>query len=578
MNTYALDLESFYDDRLSVKLQGAVNYLKETDAFLLAVAGSDGYRWQGRPEAFDWKRLKGQRVIAHNWAFDGALFVGWPARATWAESHCTANLCSFLGYPRGLDKVAPTLLNQVVSKDLRARMKGKTLESLRPAQREEFQSYNLRDAELCLALWEKYSDLWPEHERALSVHTIAMGWRGVRIDKKLLAKQLGEAFRIRADALEKIPWRETGAVLSLVEARAWCGKLGIPAPESFAEDDLSCGAWETEFGLQHDFVAALRDYRKSNILVRKLEAIERRIMKNGRMNFDLRYHGTHTGRWSGSAGMNLQNLGRTSWRGIFLRNLLVPAPKKKFVICDLSAIEPRCLAWLAQDHALLAALSAGWPVYEASAIAWGLWQGERGTFKAADPAKYVFVKSMTLGCGYGMGARRFREYCQINFALGLSEAEAHARISLYRAKNPAVLKFWRKLESMIALDWRQGNKESQLLLPSGRLLHYRDLKFQERSLVATIQTGKGYRPTRIWGGVLTENAVSAVARDVFAEGILRLEAAGLSVVLHSHDEVVVETDASTPAEEIKRLMTIPPAWAEGLPLAAEATDANRYLK
>jgi hypothetical protein len=578
MKTYSLDLESYHDDQLSIKLQGAVNYLARTDVFLLAVVGPDGYRWQGRPEAFDWPLLKGQRVIAHNLAFDGALFLHHHEWRTFAESQCTANLCSFLGYPRGLDKVAPTLLNEVVDKDPRKRMKGKRLEDLSVDAREEFLEYNLRDAHLALELWEKYADEWPEQERQLSNHTITMGWHGVRVDKKLLKKQLGEAERIRAEALEKIPWRAEGSILSLIKAREHCAKLKIPAPASFAEDDLSCGAWETEYGAEHDFVAALRDYRKSNILVRKLEAISRRIKPNGRMAFDLKYHGTHTGRWSGSAGVNLQNLGREMWRGIFLRNLFIPERGKKFVICDLSAIEPRVLAWLARDASLLAALAAGWPVYEASAIAWGMWNGPKGTFSESDPAKYVFVKSMALGCGYGMGSRKFREYCQANFGMQLTEAEAHKRVALYRSKNAAVVRFWQKLETLIGMDWRQGQKESQLSLPSGRVLHYRDLKYENRSLVATINKHDGYRPTRIWGGVLTENAVSAVARDVFAEGILRLEAAGFRVVMHSHDEVVVETDKKTSGEEIKRLMTITPAWAEGLPLAAKIQEVTRYLK
>ena len=83
---------------------------------------------------------------------------------------------------------------------------------------------------------------------------------------------------------------------------------------------------------------------------------------------------------------------------------------------------------------------------------------------------------------------------------------------------------------------------------------------------------------KIWGGFITENAVQAIARDIFAAGLLAVEAAGLKIVMHSHDEVVVEVSLDVSREEVARLMTQCPDWIKGLPLAAEADNYFTYAK
>lgn len=573
MKNYAFDLESYHSDELSISQQGSVNYLAQTDIFLMAVVGDNGFTWQGRPEEFDWKRLKGARLLAHNFAFDGAIFKLHPEWRQFKDWNCTANLCAFLGYPRALDKAVNIIFEEPLSKDPRKKMKGKRLEDLTPLQLEEFKAYNLHDAQLCLDLWQFGEDKWPKIERTLSQHTMEMGWGGINLDLPRLERYLEEAARIKEEAKAKIPWGEP--LLSLPRARDYCVSIKIPAPESFAEDSLECGAWETEYGAQHDFVAALRDYRKANILLRKLEAMRARILPDGRLAYDLKYFGAHTGRWSGSSGLNMQNLGRTPWRGIFLRDLLIPSPEKKFIVADLSAIEPRVLAWLAGDTVLLNALREGWGVYEAAAISWGFWRGKQDTFKDTNPELYVKTKSLVLGCGYGIGYRKFRQF-SLTYGISLTEAEAAHAVAFYRNKNPKVVQLWKKLEQILMLQHRGG--EGALQIPSGRVLRYRELRYEKGGLWATVQKTDGYRPTKIWGGVLTENCVSALARDIFAEGILRLEKAGAHLVGHVHDEVIVEVPLNFAKEAVERLLSIPPKWAPDLPLAAKAQNADRYHK
>jgi hypothetical protein len=578
LKTFAVDLESFYSERHSTNVMGSVNYLAHpaTDVYLLSVAGEHGYRWQGRPEDFDWSRFKTSRVIAHNYAFDGALFQarGFPTPKTF---NCTANLAGYLGSPHALAKAAHKLLGEEVCKEPRAKMKGREWGSIPAEQQAEVASYGLRDAELCLELWQKYARQWPADEQLLSQMTIRMCHDGISVDKCKLAEFIATAREIRTEALAEIPWASDveDTPLSLLKAREQCAKAGIPAPDSFAEKDEGCARWETNYGERHRFVGALRDFRKSNILLRKLEAMKRRIMPDGRMNYDLRYAGAHTLRWAGAGGLNVQNFAREPWRGIFLRSLLVPAPGKKFVICDLSAIEPRVLAYLAGDEALLDALRNGFGVYEAQALVWGLWQGAKGTLKGDNPALYVFIKSLSLGAGYGMGWVRFQSICAQRGII-FSVAEAKARIAQYRAHNPKVIQLWRRLDYELQLQRRRGM--ARLSLPSGRSLSYPDLTREKGGLWATIQTAEGYRKTKLWGGVITENAVQAIARDIFADGLLRLEKAGINVVLHAHDEVVCEVDPDFDPRVIVELMTVCPKWIKGLPLAAEAKETSRYVK
>jgi DNA polymerase len=576
MITHAFDIESYYDKDHSLETFGNWNYLAHpaTDVYLMAVAGENGFRWCGRPEEFDWSFFNGQvRVVSHNFAFDGCLFglLGHPLPG---DYNCTSHLAAYCGSPRSLKDAAQHLLGREVSKDLRANMKGRRWQELSTERQNESADYCQHDAELSLELWLKCADRWPPNEQELSRQTIRMGWLGVRIDRARLVEYLARATAIEQESTSRLPW--DAPVRSLKHARAHCQLVGIPAPESFNQKNTGFLAWEKKYGEDHPFIAARRDCHKATLILRKLEAMQRRIKPDGRLNYNLRYGGAHTLRWSGSGGCNLQNLPRAAWNGIDLRSLLVPEPGKKFIVCDLSAIEPRVLTWLVGDQPLLELLAQGLAIYEAQALAWGLWQGTPGSFKDSEPALYLFIKSLSLGCGYGMGPRRFRDICAVQ-GIELSEREAVARIALYRKHNPKVVKLWRRLDRELGLRRRYGFAET--VLPSGRKLRYTGLTWKKGSLCAMIQDPeKGWRETRLWGGVLTENIVSAIARDIFSEALLRLERASIRVVLHAHDEVVCEAEPDITGKDVESLMTVQPSWAQDLPLAAKAQEMQRYAK
>jgi DNA polymerase I-like protein with 3'-5' exonuclease and polymerase domains len=412
VRTIAIDFESYYDKSLNVSRLGSINYLAhpQGDIYLMAAAGDDGFRWTGRPEDFNWKLVRNARVIAHNASFDGAIFKVRPQLPRPREINCTAALSAWCGSGRSLLVASHNLLGLKISKAPRDAMEGRSWEGISTEAQAALSAYCLADAEHCLELWQRYANKWPADEQRLSALTIEMGHYGVAIDQTKLEHAIVLAEELYQTVSREIPWE--APILSNQKCAAYCRKLGLWVPKSFDKKSPERARWEQEYASAHAFVRALSDARIANGLRQKLEAIKRRIMPNGRLNYELKYGGAHTMRWTGGGGLNLQNLHKSPWRGIYLRSLLIPAPGKKFILCDLSQIEPRILAWMVGDEQLLGFLRQGFGVYEAMAVSWEMWNGAAGTLKALDPGLYAFMKSMTLGCGYGMGPEKFQAKCE----------------------------------------------------------------------------------------------------------------------------------------------------------------------
>ncbi|MCH7228586.1 DNA polymerase [Haloferula sp. A504] len=354
-----------------------------------------------------------------------------------------------------------------------------------------------------------------------------------------------------------------------------CRIAGIKPPPSLAEDDPGCEAWERQYGESYPWVGAMRDWRKANALLEKLKVMRARTRPtDGCMGYGLKYFGGHTGRWSGDAGWNIHNLPRGEMFGVDLRGCVIPRPGHRLVACDLSQIEPRVMAWLCGDHAFLDQLAHGTPLYEAHARRTMGWDG--GDLKTEDPDRYALAKARVLGLGYGCGPAKFGAIAKTMCGIDLSEREAQATVAAFRSSNRGIVALWNRLQTDCRRAARDGTFEIEL--PSGRRLAY----YNVRSTGGwTFQTERGGRVQRFYGGRLAENLVQATARDVFAEGLLRIERAGIPIAFHCHDEVVCEVPADTAAEaatEIARLMTTPPEWMPDIPLAASTQTLSRYAK
>lgn len=193
-------------------------------------------------------------------------------------------------------------------------------------------------------------------------------------------------------------------------------------------------------------------------------------------------------------------------------------------------------------------------------------------------------------CGFGMGANKFRKYCAAG-PLGmdpiyLSPSEAYSSIMTYRTNNPKIPEQWRALDERIHQMTLPGLREEHgcvtfvhegIELPSGRMLQYSGLHQHESgSWVYGIDKKTKY----LWGGTLDENIIQALARDVVAEQILKIEER-YRVVSSTHDEAIYlakEEDAEEALRYGIELFSKPPAWALDLPVSAEGGYAHNYSK
>ena len=595
MNTFAVDFETYYDKECSIKTLGALGYFSHPsfDAYMVSVVGTEGTNFVGHPKDFDWSKLNGQIVLSHNASFDETLFLYGVSQNWWgdcdpAEWHCTADLAAYCRLPRSLKGSTAKLFNLTVDKSTRDNMSGKRWEDMSPEFKEEVSEYALKDSELCLKLWDTLKDKWPQFERDISTINRKIVQTGIPIDSDLLAEQLVIINKALFEAEEAIPWIDEKPLLSRAAFDQQCRIMGIePPPASLAESDEEAKKWIEANAKEHKWIQAVKDWRRINSIKKKLQSFDYATMPDGRYYGGCMYFGAHTGRFSGSGGnLNLQNLPRDEMFGVNLRHLICPPPDKKLIVVDLSQIEVRTLCWLAEDRKMLKEIEETDDIYEAFAIRFGMWDKNKGDLKKEDPSLRHSVKAMVLGCGYGAGASRFASMSNI------TEEEAQKQISLYRRKMKKVTSLWKYYTDSIAGSVDSGvciNAEGKTIptkltieLPSERTLDYGEvLPHDDNQYTAFIpRHGKAVQ-VRLWGGLMAENASQALARDIFSDMLLRVDKAGYKIIMHVHDELVVEEDADKAEESLAHIieiMSTPPQWIPKIPIAAEGSIQTRYEK
>jgi DNA polymerase len=334
------------------------------------------------------------------------------------------------------------------------------------------------------------------------------------------------------------------------------------------------------YGKKYAWVEAVKNWRRINALKKKIESFDFATMPDGRYYGGIMYFGAHTGRFSGSGGnLNLQNLPKGAMFGVNLRNLIAPKPNRRLLAVDLSQIEVRTLCWLAKDSETLKEIAECSDIYEAFAIRFGLWDKSKGSMKANDPALRHKVKAMVLGCGYGAGSAKFA------IMSGMTEKEAEGAVSLYRRKMSKVKKLWGELNTNMIASYDTGAVYTEEI-PSGRSLNYGRLKLSKTSdkklHYMAIMPRNGKRlPVKLWGGLLAENLSQALARDIFSDMLCKIHNAGFEIVMHIHDEVVVEVDSDKAEESLKqiiKIMSTAPEWIPDIPLSAEGDILTCYTK
>jgi hypothetical protein len=315
------------------------------------------------------------------------------------------------------------------------------------------------------------------------------------------------------------------------------------------------------------------------------------------------------------------------------RACITASPGRKLIIPDLSQIEPRVLNWIVGNEEFLKLCRQGMGPYEAHARASMGWTA--GNLKKENPGLYALAKARVLALGYGAGWQKFIEMArgyleteaQFLAIFGVSpeerdvqrflryleflvekmkhKASAQAltlwpeldettrniwvnswvQVTDFRRTNPLIAGkedqskgtksgLWERLDRDFRASYRDGIYENEL--PSGRVLKYYNCSPAWGG--SSRPNNEMSKPSRTYGGLLVENCVQAIARDVFLHGILNLEAAGYVVLFHVHDEAVVDAPLDADPKHVSDLLAQIPDWAVGLPVASEYEESAHYKK
>jgi DNA polymerase len=283
-----------------------------------------------------------------------------------------------------------------------------------------------------------------------------------------------------------------------------------------------------------------------------------------------------------------------------IRGAFAAAPNHKLVAGDLAQIESRVLAAIAQCMGMIDAYANGRDLYkEVMAAQLGIPLSEV-TKSHRDRGKVII-----LGCGYGMGWEKFIEYA-LTYDIVLTEKEAKEAVYGFRDTYPEIVTLWGELNAACLTAFKAGicvyvrglvvdgrdEKCLKIKLPSGRYIHYHQPRLVNepppwgeppKEVIHFIMYGsKGAKDNRLYGGLLTENVVQAVARDLLLNGMIEAEKADARVIMTVHDEVVVEVPmtSSFGEKELLACMTVVPEWGEGMGfvLKAEGWEGPYYKK
>ena len=579
-------------------------------------------------------------VVAHNAGFERAMLEyilgprhGWPVPALtrWDD---TAARAARQALPRSLEGAADAL-GLAVSKDKEGKML--MLRMCRPRsvapdgaitwwededRMQRLAAYCATDVEVERELDHTLRQLSDE-ERRIWWLTEAVNDRGVRIDDTFAQHAIAlanEAQGVLNRELEVLTGGAVKTASQMFQLKEWLLAQGFSI---FEGEDESLNKKAIENLLKQDLpdnVKAVlkirRDGGKSSVA--KYQAMVDRVSADGRVRGNLMYHGASTGRWSG-AGVQLQNLPRDTvkdwdWSrdhlhpiskdtlgqlSRMIRGTICAAPRHRLVWADYAAIEARGVAWLAGQKNLVNQFAHNGKVYEEMAAAiFDVPAQDIGK----DSKERFLGKTVILGCGYSMGAQKFRQSCA---AMGtdISEELAQRAVSTYREHYSKIPLLWNRLNdaAMAAVQNPRVETEYQgvsffsdggwllIRLPSGRKLFYRSPRivsftgpFGTRPAIeymAVNSMTKKWGPERTFGGKLTENIVQGICRDLIATAMLSLEVANYRVIASVHDEVICELpDGFGTQEEMKKIMCRVPDWAVGFPIAAEAKEGFRYGK
>lgn len=479
-----------------------------------------------------------------------------------------------------------------------------------------FQRYNIRDVETEMSIQARLAkypvsdSVWDEYHLDQEIND-----RGVALDMELVRQAIQMDGRSRTELTQAM--KELTALEnpnSVQQMKEW---LSINGMETDTLGKKAVAEMLKTAPPQLQTVLTLRQ-QLAKSSVKKYQAMETAVCADGRARGMFQFYGANrTGRWAGRI-IQMQNLPQNHLddlaeaRGLvrcgdfeavemlyedvpdtlsqLIRTAFVPQGDRKFIVADFSAIEARVIAWFAGEEWRQKVFAEGKDIYCASASQmFGVpveKHGVNGHLRQKGK-----IAELALGYGGSVGALKAMGALE----MGLAEEELQPLVQAWRDANPNITKLWWDVDraAMDAVRYRYETEthgitftyKSGMLfitLPSGRRLAYVKPKIGENQFGGDCITYEGVGGTKKWerlnsyGPKFVENIVQATARDLLCYSMQTLRCC--SIVMHIHDEVVIEADRRMSLQAVCDQMGRVPAWAEGLQLRADGYETDFYKK
>ena len=479
-----------------------------------------------------------------------------------------------------------------------------------------FKRYNIRDVETEMSIQARLSkypvpdSVWEEYHLDQEIND-----RGVGLDMKLVRQAIQMDGRSRSELTQAM--KELTSLdnpNSVQQMKQWLADNGVETEtlgKKAVEELLKTAPPQLQ-----KVLTLRQQLAKSS--VKKYQAMETAICADDRARGMFQFYGANrTGRWAGRI-IQMQNLPQnhlddlSEARGLvraggfdalemlyedvpdtlsqLIRTAFVPQENRKFIVADFSAIEARVIAWLAGEKWRQDVFAEGKDIYCASASQmFGVpveKHGVNGHLRQKGK-----IAELALGYGGSVGALKAMGALE----MGLQEDELPALVSAWRQANPKIVQFWWAVDHAVmdAVTRKTTTKTHGIIfsarngmlfitLPSGRSLAYVKPKIGENRFGGDCITYEGVGGTKKWeridsyGPKFVENIVQATSRDILCYAMKTLRCC--SIVMHIHDEVVIEADRRMSLQAVCDQMGRTPPWANGLQLRADGYETDFYKK
>ena len=485
-----------------------------------------------------------------------------------------------------------------------------------PDKWQAFKKYNIRDVETEMSIQARLSkypvpdSVWEEYHLDQEIND-----RGVGLDMELVRQAIQMDGRSRSELTQAM--KELTSLdnpNSVQQMKQWLADNGV---ETDTLGKKAVAELLKTAPPQLQKVLTLRQ-QLAKSSVKKYQAMETAVCADGRARGMFQFYGANrTGRWAGRI-IQMQNLPQnhlddlSEARGLvrvgdfdalemlyedvpdtlsqLIRTAFVPQENRKFIVADFSAIEARVIAWFAGEKWRQDVFAEGKDIYCASASQmFGVpveKHGVNGHLRQKGK-----IAELALGYGGSVGALKAMGALE----MGLQEDELPALVSAWRQANPKIVQFWWAVDRAVmdAVTRKTTTKTHGIIfsarngmlfitLPSGRSLAYVKPKIGENRFGGDCITYEGVGGTKKWeridsyGPKFVENIVQATSRDILCYAMKTLRCC--SIVMHIHDEVVIEADRRMSLQAVCDQMGRTPPWANGLQLRADGYETDFYKK